>query len=426
MKVLLVCDQFPPGFGPRMGYLCKYLKREGCSVDVVSEYYEDTRYQFLCGNTHAEKTVAFYRKASEGGGGKGEWMKVMLADFLWEYKDRRMYKAVVSDPAWNNYDLVLCSTFRTFPLPAARRLARHFGVPLVADLRDIVEQYPDNSYILHGNAFGSGRLFRWISALAEKVFTARIQRQRNKVLRKADAVVSVSPWHQEFLKKFNQRSFLIYNGYDPEVFFPAPVADSVFRITYTGRLISANMRNPDLLFEAVARLRDAGKIHAEDFRLCWYVDKDSMPVVQAWAKEYGLEDFVECQGFVPASEVPAVLNRSSVLLQLANVADEKGPKGIMTTKFFEALAIGKPLLLVRHDESYLGALVEELGCGLAARTVDEVSAFLEAEYGKWKQSGSTQREVNQEIVGRFSRKEQALSFLRVFEQVVESRGMARK
>ena len=70
--------------------------------------------------------------------------------------------------------------------------------------------------------------------------------------------------------------------------------------------------------------------------------------------------------------------------------------------------------------------MEELGCGLAARTVDEVSAFLEAEYGKWKQSGSTQREVNQEIVGRFSRKEQALSFLRVFEQVVESRGMTRK
>ena len=103
MKVLLVCDQFPPGFGPRMGYLCKYLKREGCSVDVVSEYYEDTRYQFLCGNTHAEKTVAFYRKASEGGGSKGEWMKVMLADFLWGYKDRRMYKAVVSDSAWNNY-----------------------------------------------------------------------------------------------------------------------------------------------------------------------------------------------------------------------------------------------------------------------------------------------------------------------------------
>ena len=283
----MVCDQFPPGFGPRMGYLCKYLKREGCSVDVVSEYYEDTRYQFLCGNTHAEKTVAFYRKASEGGGRKGAWRKVMLADFLWGYKDRRMYKAVVSDSAWNNYDLVLCSTFRTFPLPAARRLARHFGVPLVADLRDIVEQYPDNSYILHGNAFGSGCLFRWISALAEKVFTARIQRQRNKVLRKADAVVSVSPWHQEFLKKFNQRSFLIYNGYDPEVFFPAPVADPVFRITYTGRLISANMRNPDLLFEAVARLRDAGKIHAEDFRLCCWKMKSHQYVPHSVASKCG-------------------------------------------------------------------------------------------------------------------------------------------
>lgn len=149
-------------------------------------------------------------------------------------------------------------------------------------------------------------------------------------------------------------------------------------------------------------------------------------MIQELAQKERIEDLMEIHDFIPAAEVPSLLNRSSVLLQIANIADEKGPKGIMSTKVFEAMAIGKPMLLVPDDCSFLGRLVESSGMGMAAKTEDEVFAFLEAEYGKWKQTGSTQREVNREIVGRFSRKEQALSFLRIFEQVVESRRMARK
>ena len=36
-RVLIVCDLFPPAFGPRMGYLCKYLKPLGWEPVVVTE-----------------------------------------------------------------------------------------------------------------------------------------------------------------------------------------------------------------------------------------------------------------------------------------------------------------------------------------------------------------------------------------------------
>ena len=35
-RLLILCDMFPPAFAPRMGYLCKYLKRSGLEVHVVS------------------------------------------------------------------------------------------------------------------------------------------------------------------------------------------------------------------------------------------------------------------------------------------------------------------------------------------------------------------------------------------------------
>ena len=35
-KVLILCDAFPPNFGPRMGYLVKYLSRFGWDSYVVA------------------------------------------------------------------------------------------------------------------------------------------------------------------------------------------------------------------------------------------------------------------------------------------------------------------------------------------------------------------------------------------------------
>lgn len=80
---------------------------------------------------------------------------------------------------------------------------------------------------------------------------------------------------------------------------------------------------------------------------------------------YGLFDYV------PASEIPGVLNRSSILLQLANTFASDGPKGFMTTKLFESMAVGKPLLCVKSDESCLEATIRNTRSGLAARTAEE-------------------------------------------------------
>ena len=45
-RVLILCDLFPPAFGPRMGYLCKYLKQAGWQVEVVAEAMDDKTFAF--------------------------------------------------------------------------------------------------------------------------------------------------------------------------------------------------------------------------------------------------------------------------------------------------------------------------------------------------------------------------------------------
>ncbi|MDE5575462.1 MAG: glycosyltransferase, partial [Bacteroidales bacterium] len=405
MKILIVCDAFPPEFAPRMGYLCKYLSRMGCTADVVCEQYsEDMRFDFLADSAHKVKRIRFYRSLSLPKP-RWEWGAWAFRDLFFHAKDKKLVHEIQRDTEFLGYDLVLCSTYRTFPLRAAAILARHFQVPLVADLRDIVEQYPDRSYLTHRLPFAA-------------LITRHLLKERNRVLRQAAAVVSVSEWHREFLKRFNSNTCLIYNGYDPELFFPEHRADPYFRIVFTGRMISVENRNPEWLFKAISHLLRSEKINKADFRLCWYTDEKTRQYIQNESERHEIGDISECMGFVSAQQVPALLNRASVLLQLANVADTQGPKGVMTTKFFEALAVGKPLLMVPSDESYLAKLLRRYECGLAATDIESVESFIEKQYNKWKQTGSTQIAVHPEISGLFSREEQAKQFLQLFHNIL--------
>src|SRR5574344_484981 len=90
-RLLILCDMFPPAFAPRMGYLCKYLKRNGWEVHVVSEQIEDHTFAFLEGYADSVHYITFY-SASHPLLRKLQWIVVMLLDLLFHYKDRKMYQ----------------------------------------------------------------------------------------------------------------------------------------------------------------------------------------------------------------------------------------------------------------------------------------------------------------------------------------------
>lgn len=413
MKVLIVCDLFPPAFGPRMGYLCKYMKRNGWEPVVVTEYIEDQTFAFLKGET--EVTYVRYYKTSKGITRKLEWLSILFMDFLFHYKERKMINAATPLLKEGKYAGILCSTYRAFPLPAAQKIAERFKLPLVADLRDIIEQYAANEFIAH-----SFHTFPWLDRQITKIFRNRLLKDRNKALAKTACITTVSPWHAEVLKEFNPKTELIYNGYDPELFFPEQHKTERFTITYTGRLISLATRDPRLLFEAITRLDKEKIITPDTFRVEWYIDNESKTILETFAGTFPIFAYFDFPGYVPASKIPGILNRSSILLQLANKTTASGPKGFMTTKLFEAMAVEKPLLCVRSDESCLEETINRTQTGLAARTAEEVYDFLFHYYREWQVKGYTSIQVNREEVEKFSRKKQAEQFINIFTELNHS------
>ncbi|MDR2042263.1 MAG: glycosyltransferase [Tannerella sp.] len=420
MKILILCDLFPPAFGPRMGYLCKYLRRAGWEPAVITEYIPDRTFAFL--EDEAETVRIRYYHARGKWLGALEWGCVFLLDLLFGYKDGRMYREARRQIRKHPCRLVLCSTFRTFPLVAARRIARKANVPLVADLRDVVEQTGGHEFVAHALS-GLGGLGRWMA----DAFLQHGRRQRNRVLRDAACLTTVSPWHVELLKAFNPRVELVYNGYDPELFYPAPVRSERFYITYTGRIVYAGrtlnraLRDPELLFRALVRLAGEQVIRPETFCVRWFTDAKSQQFIRQEAEKYALADYMAFYDYVPASRVPALLNESAVLLVLTNKAGEQGPKGVMTTKLFEALAVARPVLCVRGDEGCLEEVLLRTRAGLSAHRTEEVYRFLKTHYLQWQASGLTTVEADREEIGKFSRQAQADRFIHIFEQMMNNR-----
>lgn len=410
-KVLIICDLFPPAFGPRMGYLCKYLKGYGWEPVVLAEHVEQNTFAFLADK--CEVTYINFYTAKNPFVRKLQWAGTLLLDLFLGYKDARMYREARKIIQKNKFELVVCSSFRTFPLPAAQRVAYAYNLPLVVDLRDIIEQFTGDEFMSHRlpSIFGLNKLY-------VSIFKWKSLRERNQVLKKADYVTTVSPWHVETLKQFNPNVGLIYNGFDPELFYPEQKKTDKFIITYTGRLMSTAMRDPGLLLEALKILSDRNIINKEECRVYWYVDTASQRLITAEADKAGVLSFMDFKEYVQATKIPSILNNSSVLLLLANRSDDKGPKGIMTTKFFESLAVEKPVLCVRSDESYLEAALRESKAGIAARHVEEVCSFLEECFAEWKEKGYTTSHTDKNVLRKYSRKEQARQFADIFQTVI--------
>ena len=129
---------------------------------------------------------------------------------------------------------------------------------------------------------------------------------------------------------------------------------------------------------------------------------------------------MEYHPYVDADKIPDILHHSSILLQIANKCDDKGPKGIMSTKLFEAMATEKPLLCVRSDESYLEQTIRETRTGTSARTAEEAYRFIKEQYQIWKQQGFTSVVPNREAVERFSRSKQAEQFMRLITELTNN------
>lgn len=397
-RILVVCDAFPPSFAPRIGNLCKNICSE-FDITVVTQELPQKSWTM-----EIPQEITVHRFAV---GSNNRWMNLLhqAGDYLYSANDRRFYQQALKILDGRSFDIVLCFSYYIFPLLSGLKLSKHFQAPLLIDLRDIMEQNAQPEGV-----FAQLRQFfklRWLN-----------QWRRNKILRQATVVTTISPWHVTTLSKYNNDVRLIYNGFDANLFFFQEKHQEKFIISYTGRLLDLSLRDPRLFFEAGRQLV-ADKDFAQHLQIQWFVDQASMREVEQFTHDYQLEPYTLLSPTISAQEMPRILNESSIVLVLSNQASEKGPHGIMTTKFYEALGCERPVLCVRSDEECLEATIRRTQAGCAGHTVEEVKCFIQEKYQEWLQKGYTHQPVAPEEKNKFTRQGQAEQFAEIIRSLLK-------
>lgn len=225
------------------------------------------------------------------------------------------------------------------------QLKKETGIPWLADFRDPwtnIDFYRDL------------KLTPWAD---------RKHRQlERKVLQQADAVTLISNGMARDFSGIVRRDYhLITNGFDKDDFkgITPPSNPGKFRLSHIGSLVKS--RNPIILWQALAELvaEDEKLKNQLEIALTGTVD---LSVRQSIA-EYRLDDYVKYQAYLPHDQLVNEFNSSTVLLLLINDTPNAGL--ILTGKFFEYMAAGRPIICLGPTDGDAARILHETQTGFA-------------------------------------------------------------
>jgi glycosyltransferase involved in cell wall biosynthesis len=271
------------------------------------------------------------------------------------------------------------SPFLLTAVPAAIRLVRRHGIDAV------ITSSPPGSVNLLGAAVKRATGVRWVADLRDSILSHPHRRQDVRgeghvarlVARRADAIVCVSPAAVEEMRALSPAGpvELIDHGADFEDFDGLEYRRAErFRITHTGTIFGR--RDPKPFLHALARMdEDVLARFVGDFR-----DAD-----RATIAELGLGERVELVPYLPRREALALQRDSDALLLLIPAGEGRG-RFVVSTKVFEYLAAGRPILASVPEDGAAAELLRETGAGTVVPPddVDAIAKALSGLAGRWR------------------------------------------
>jgi glycosyltransferase involved in cell wall biosynthesis len=283
-------------------------------------------------------------------------------------------------------DVVLISCPPFHPALAGILLKKWFNVQLVVDYRD--------AWSLNPYYQGVDRFHQFILK-GDKVL-------ENFLLHHTDLlIVSHQTMKENYLRQF---SFLkdsvevIYNGFDPEniegkeeTLFPK------FTILHLGDFYARQKtRDPSLFLASLKNFISQEKIPPEKLEVQFV--GEIYEEIGKTILTLGLSSYVSCQERIPYDMAVRYLNKSHLLLLIET-------RDVMTTKVFEYLATGKPILaLIKEGE--LKNLIEKYSRNSYVFTNPDFNQIITAIMDCYQSYESHHVEPSESFISNFNRQNQ--------------------
>ena len=274
-------------------------------------------------------------------------------------------------------------------------LGEKLNLPVIVDFRDIPEQDHRQGFEQH-------------------LYHLRYLLRRYWATKRAFCALAVSEPQKEILeKRLAIPVHCIPNGYDGEMFYSSDgQKSSVFRIHYVGRIINQWLRNPAVFLEAIDIIINDAEIDSKEIEIRFVgADREVLsPILSA----YACKDYIKIEPEVAYGDVADLVRSSCINLVLTN----EGRSGVMTTKFYEYLAVRRPILCVPDDKGGLSSIIKKLNCGLASSNSAQVADYIKHVYLQWKNENGLLPVVQSVGVEKYTRKNLSMILATLLDKAV--------
>ena len=253
-------------------------------------------------------------------------------------------KSAFQYPLSRRPSLVIGSSPHLFAALAGARIASHWGVPFVFEVRDL---WPE-SIVAGGGQRGPG--FYGLALLARYLY------------RRADRIIVLAEGSRDYLvKRFKvpcERILFMPNGVDLNMFGSTPARrhGSGLKVVYAGAHGPAN--GLMTVLDAADQLR-----HRPEIRFILVGDGPIKPALQEEAQRRGIQN-VEFRDPVPKHAVPELLAEADIGLMVLRKA-ELFSFGVSPNKLFDYFAAGLPVVCNVPGE--ISGIVSGAGAGILAK-----------------------------------------------------------
>lgn len=245
----------------------------------------------------------------------------------------------------------------------ALALKRRFGLPWIADFRDLWTDDP-----------------RYREANQRRRKAHRELEQ--EVLETADVVIGVTPTQTEILARHvataRSKFVAVTNGFDPDDFARGDDPfrpDGRFVLAHVGRF--DRWRTDDALFAGLRRFGE-NKRGRVSLRIVGHATAETLDRVRATGMDH---EFV---GYVSHAAAIREMRSADLLLLLSGVSLPKD-RSVMPGKTFEYLATGRPIVFVGSLDSEPDRLIQTCQAGLSAPPdAGAIADALHEVYERWR------------------------------------------
>lgn len=289
---------------------------------------------------------------------------------------------------------------------AGLEISKKFKVPWIVDFRDPWTQ--DQRYF-HPPTF----FHKYKIELAERLTVT----QATKVISVSDAMTKY--FQEKYCKLSSDKFVTITNGYDNKNFkvnIEKTENKDKFVITYSGSFYLH--QTPIWFFQAVKKFIE--KISGARKNLIIQLVGKSQKDYELYPSKISIEDLIKQVGYVPHREVQKYLHNSDVLLLIIWSNPDKYDFAF-SGKFFEYLAVGKPILATLNQgvcEDFIKKY--EVGRVAPFNDVNQIAIIIEDLYNEWQGGHLKYNTLSKEVLSKFDRKNLTKRLASLFDECIVS------